>query len=267
MPTLLFLTDAFTEVPFTGNPAGVCLLKEKMAPEKMQQVAAELNVSETAFVVQEEGHYLLRWFTPQAEVTLCGHATLASSHILWESGWQNPFQRIEFHSESGVLLTEKKGSWIEMDFPARLVQPAERNGFLEEALHVRPIYTGKYITPRGDLYLLEVETENEVRALAPDFSTLAESGVRAVIVTSVSKERGYDFISRYFAPAVGINEDPVTGSSHCCLAPYWEKKLGKKVLIGYQASKRGGVVGCETQGERVLLRGKAVTILKAELIV
>lgn len=267
MSTLIFLADAFTEVPFTGNPAGVCLLQGKMKPEKMQQVAAELNVSETAFVIKENTHYQLRWFTPQTEVTLCGHATLATSHVLWEAGWQKPTQSIEFHTESGVLRTQKKGNWIEMDFPARVVQDAEKNGCLEEALDIRPIYTGRFPTPRGDVYLLEVKTEDAVRALAPDFLLLTKSGARAVIVTSRSKENRYDFISRYFAPAVGINEDPVTGSSHCCLAPYWERKLGKTELIGYQASKRGGVVGCMVQGERVVLRGKAVTILKAELIV
>ncbi len=265
MATLLFLVDAFTETPFAGNPAGVCLLTDTKEKDWMQHVAAELNVSETAFAQKEEGRYRLRWFTPQAEVTLCGHATLATAHVLWEAGWEQPQKGIEFHSESGVLRTKRKDGWIEMDFPARQIIPAEKNTCLEEALHVRPLFTGKYATPRGDLYLLEVENEEVVRALTPDFMMLAESGVRAVIVTARAQEAGYDFISRYFAPAVGINEDPVTGSSHCCLAPYWGNKLGKKEMIGFQASKRSGAVGCSVRGDRVALRGKAVTIFKAEL--
>lgn len=228
MATHLFLVDAFTETPFTGNPAGVCLLTENKEKEWMQHVAAELNASETAFAQKEESRYRLRWFTPQAEVTLCGHATLATAHVLWETGWEQPPKGIEFQTESGVLRTQKKDGWIEMDFPAREVLPAEKNTCLEEALHVRPLFTGKYSTPRGCLYLLEVETEEAVRALDPNFTKLAESGVRAVMVTARTQKAGYDFISRYFAPAVGINEDPVTGSSHCCLAPYWGKKLGKR---------------------------------------
>jgi PhzF family phenazine biosynthesis protein len=256
----LLQVDAFAEQPFGGNPAAVCLLPGPRDERWMQQVAQEMNLSETAFLHRVEGGWRLRWFTPAVEVDLCGHATLAGAHALWETGAQRPDEAISFHTRSGVLTTRRAGEVIEMDFPAERAVGCPPPAGLLEALGVSAEFVGKN---RVD-YLVEASSENEVRMMDPDHARLARLPVRGVIVTAGSTE--YDFVSRFFAPGSGVPEDPVTGSAHCCLGPYWGERLGKDELRGYQASSRGGVVGVKVLGERVLLRGKAVTVLRGELL-
>ncbi|MBW3625941.1 MAG: PhzF family phenazine biosynthesis protein [Armatimonadetes bacterium] len=263
----LYQIDAFTNTPFTGNPAAVCLLSETPEEEWLQKVAAEMNLSETAFLQQRADGYDLRWFTPTVEVDLCGHATLASAHALWESGRLSTDAPARFRTRSGLLTAVKNDSWIEMDFPAD--PPREADAFvpppLAEGLGVmlHAVYRGKFD------YLVEVEGEEAVRNLKPDFDRLAELPVRGIIVTSRADDPAapYDFVSRFFGPATGVNEDPVTGSAHCALGPYWSERLGKGELVGYQASPRGGSVRVRPQGDRVILAGQAVTVLRGELLI
>ena len=254
--------DSFTDVAFKGNPAGVCLLEEPADETWMQHIAAEMNVAETAFVQRRaDGDYDLRWFTPAVEVELCGHATLATAHILWETEALSPDVRARFHTASGLLTAVRKGDRIELDFPANppeLVEPPE--GLLD-ALGVPADYVGQ---TRFD-YFVEVEDATSVRSVAPDFRGLKRLGVRGVMITARSDDGEFDFVSRFFAPGAGIDEDPVTGSAHCALAPYWAKRLGRDEVVGYQASARGGVVYCRVAGDRVLLSGHAVTVLRGEL--
>ena len=253
--------DAFTDRPFAGNPAGVCLLTEDASAEWMQHAAAEVNLSETAFVRRrDDGDFDLRWFTPTAEVALCGHGTLATAHTLWELGELAPAETARFHTQSGLLTATKLGEWIELDFPASPTQPVPAPAGLLEALGARAIFVGQ---TRFDL-LVEVESEAAVRSAAPDFLQLKMLGMRGVIVTARSQSRDVDFVSRFFAPGVGIDEDPVTGSAHCALAPYWRAKLDKDQLVGYQASARGGSVRCRVVGDRIHLGGKAVTVVRGE---
>lgn len=263
----IYQVDSFTDQPFKGNPAGVCVLDAERTDAWMQSLAAEMNLSETAFVRPTTDGFSLRWFTPTKEVSLCGHATLATAHILWARQILQPEQQARFHTLSGLLTASKDGSWIEMDFPAKEVSVVENNPQLNAALGITPICTSQITHDRGTLYLLEVEAEESVRQLAPDFGQLAAIGARAVIVTSRSRTPGYDFVSRFFAPLIGINEDPVTGSAHCYLAPYWETRLGRRPLVGFQVSARTGIVRCHWQGDRVLLRGQAVTVFEGELLV
>src|SRR5215469_7896521 len=262
MGLTIFQADAFTSKPFAGNPAGVCLIPEPADEGWMQNVAREMNLSETAFLLRQDDGYNLRWFTPAVEVDLCGHATLASAHILWEAGHLAAGEQARFHTRSGLLTADRRGEWIEMNFPANREEPASAPPGLAEALGVPLKYTGK---SRFD-YLLEVDSEDIVRNMQPDFTLLAKVSTRGVIVTSLASSEGYDFVSRFFAPQVGINEDPVTGSAHCCLSPFWSKRLGKNELIGYQASARGGVVRVRLSGDRVYLGGQAVTVLRGELV-
>lgn len=254
--------DAFTATPFAGNPAAVCILPEPLDDRWMQNVAMEMNLAETAFLTRQADGFNLRWFTPVAEVDLCGHATLASAHVLWETGQLAPNEQARFHTRSGLLLAERKGEWIEMDFPATPEHAADAPDGLLEALGVTPGYVGKN---RFD-YLVEVESEEVLRGIRPNFSRLMEVEARGIIVTSRASTKGYDFVSRFFAPQVGVYEDPVTGSAHCCLAPYWCSKFGKNELVGYQASPRGGVVRVRMGGDRVYLGGQAVTVLRGELV-
>lgn len=267
MTVRLVQADAFTDVPYTGNPAAVCVLSDARPATWMQAVAAEMNLSETAFLLPQddpEGRaFHLRWFTPQMEVALCGHATLASAHVLWSEGHLQPNEIARFHTMSGLLTAERgEDGWIMMDFPNQLERPVEPPAGLVEALGVSPLYVGR----NRDDYLVEVESAALIRALQPDFQKLGQIKTRGVMVTSRSDDDAYDFISRFFAPAAGIPEDPVTGSAHCCLGPYWSQKLGKNDLIGYQASPRGGIVRVRCAGERVILSGKAVTVLRGELV-
>jgi PhzF family phenazine biosynthesis protein len=257
----LYLVDAFTSQQYAGNPAAVCLLDEPASPAWMLAMAAEMKHSETAFLTPDLPAFGLRWFTPLKEVRLCGHATLASAHILWESGRLDPGRPACFDTLSGQLTATRRADWIEMDFPARPQQPAEMPGGLLEVLGASPVYVGS----NGQTYLLELESEQAVRDLQPDLLRLLELPVKAVIVTARSGSAGYDCVSRFFAPAIGIPEDPVTGSAHCYLTPYWAGRLGKTELSAYQASARGGEVRLRLVGARVLLSGQAVTVMEGAL--
>jgi PhzF family phenazine biosynthesis protein len=262
MGTPIIQVDAFTDTPFRGNPAAVCLMDQIHSGDWMQSVASEMNQSETAFLVRNGSAFDLRWFTPSTEVDLCGHATLASAHVLWEEGRLPLDQPARFNTRSGPLTATKEGSWIQMDFPATPASATASVAALELALGARAQYTGQ---SRFD-YLLELSSEEEVRSLQPDFTALRRLPARGTIVTSRASGAGYDFVSRFFAPAAGVNEDPVTGSAHCCLAPFWSERLGLDNLTGYQASARGGYVRMKCAGSRVLLSGQAVTVLRAELL-
>jgi PhzF family phenazine biosynthesis protein len=228
----------------------------------MQNVAREMNLSETAFLFRQQGGFQLRWFTPAVEVDLCGHATLASAHVLWEMGHVGPDEQVRFHTRSGILTAERKDDWIEMDFPAKPEEPAPEPAGLAKGLGIRIKYLGRN---QFD-YLVEVDSEEIVRSLKPDFTLLMTLPVRGIIVTSLSSSREYDFVSRFFAPQVGVNEDPVTGSAHCCLGPFWANRLHKKEFVAYQASPRGGVLRVRMMGARVILGGQAVTVLRGELL-
>jgi PhzF family phenazine biosynthesis protein len=253
------LVDAFTDQAFRGNPAAVCILSEPRSPQWMQDVAQEMNLSETAFLERRADGFQLRWFTPAVEVDLCGHATLASAHVLWETGYLKPGQPARFHTRSGLLSAERRGQWIELDFPAHAPEPVSAPNGLLDALGVTARYVGR---SRLD-YLVEVEAEEMVRQMKPDFRALRQTATRGIIVTSKAAE--YDFVSRFFAPAAGIDEDPVTGSAHCCLGPYWKTRLGKDELVAYQASRRGGLVRVRVAQPRVILGGQAVTVVRGEL--
>ena len=263
MSWVIYQVDAFAERPFTGNPAGVCIL-ERAAPEKwMQVVAAEMNVAETAFLVRrDDGAFDLRWFTPTVEVDLCGHATLASAHILWDERVLPAGERARFRTKSGPLTAWREADTIRMDFPSEPVTATEAPAALAEALGVPFTFAGKN---RMD-WLVEVADEAVVKAVRPDMRALVTLKVRGVIVTAQSASSERDFVSRFFAPGAGVDEDPVTGSAHSALAPYWAGKLGKEALTGYQASARGGTVECTVAGDRVVLGGRAVTVLRAKLL-
>ncbi|MDJ0765855.1 MAG: PhzF family phenazine biosynthesis protein [Myxococcota bacterium] len=261
MKITLMIIDAFTDKPFSGNPAAVCLMDEHKDETWMQHLAAEMNLSETAFVVPRASGFDLRWFTPKAEVDLCGHATLASAHALWETRLLNPDVAAAFHTKSGLLTVRQWGDRYQMDFPAEPAEASAPIAGVLQALGVDALWTGRN---RMDL-LIEVDCEDTVRNLKPDFGKLIDMGTRGAIVTAASDTKEYDFVSRFFCPGLGINEDPVTGSAHCCLGPYWQGKLGKSELKAIQLSKRRGIVGIHVQGDRVLLFGKAVTVLKGEL--
>jgi PhzF family phenazine biosynthesis protein len=259
----LYTVDAFTSELFAGNPAGVCLLEGPRDAGWMQSVAREMNLSETAFLVPHEGDgFDLRWFTPAVEVDLCGHATLASAHVVWQSAVLALDLPARFHTKSGVLTATRHGTWIELDFPAKPVEEAKAPRGLLDSLGVRAAYVGRNALD----YLVEVKDEAQVRAVAPDFAKLAAIEVRGVIVTSRAAADGADFVSRFFAPRAGVAEDPVTGSAHCALAPYWGSKLGRTAMVGRQVSSRGGVVKVRVAGDRVMLGGQAVTVLRGVLV-
>jgi PhzF family phenazine biosynthesis protein len=261
----IFLADAFSEKPFGGNPAGVCLLENPVEDRWMQQVAMEMNQAETAFLLPENGQYRLRWFTPLAEVDLCGHATLASAHILWEQGIMEADREIRFFTRSGLLLANRReDGWIQLDFPLETPSACSTPEGLEEALGAKPVYVGRN---RMD-YFIEVESEDILTALQPDFGKLKRIAVpRGFIVTSRSgrSQESADFVSRCFFPSLGIDEDPVTGSAHCALGPYWAAKLGSNRLTAIQLSKRQGLLRLEILSERILISGQAVTTLQGQL--
>lgn len=268
MPIPLFIADAFTARPFGGNPAAVCLLDAPRPDAWMQSVAVEMNLSETAFLLPEGDGFRLRWFTPAVEVSLCGHATLASAYILWETGGLRAGQVARFHTLSGLLTARQVEGWIELDFPARHPEPAEAPAGLLAALGVQPVAVQVSHGAHQGTYLLELADEAAVRSAAPDFAALkAIESARAVIVTSRAQMPGYDFVSRFFAPRMGVPEDPVTGSAHTALAPYWAARLGKMEFHAYQASKRGGELRVALAEERVLIAGQAVTVTRGELAV
>ncbi len=261
MAIKLFQVDAFTGEPFKGNPAAVCILEEPANETWMQNFAREMNLSETAFLSPNADTYDLRWFTPTTEVDLCGHATLASAHALWQAGALPTDQTARFNTRSGLLTARLMGEWIELNFPANtaeLIQPPKR---LTEALGI----DAKFIGGDGTDYLVEVSSEKIITDLKPDLQTLKTFPVRCIIVTSLADSKKYDFVSRVFAPGAGIDEDPVTGSAHCSLGPFWANRLNKQEMLAYQASLRGGFVRVTLKEDRVLLGGQAVTIFQGTL--
>jgi PhzF family phenazine biosynthesis protein len=260
---VLHVVDAFADRPFAGNPAAICPRPGPLDERWMQRVAREMNLSETAFLHPIEGGFSLRWFTPTSEVKLCGHATLASAHVLWETGVLRPDEVARFYTLSGWLTCRKDGAWIEMDFPALTMAEAEAPAGLAEALGVTP----SRVARSAFNCLVELENAAAVRSMKPDLSRLAAVDTRGVIVTAQGETgSGYDFVSRFFAPRLGINEDPATGSAHCALAPYWRVRLGRDEFTAYQASERGGVLGLAVRGARVLMSGQAVTVSRVQLM-
>lgn len=257
----LYQVDAFTDEPFHGNPAAVCLLPGPRSDRWMAAVAREMNLSETAFLLPEGEAWHLRWFTPAVEVDLCGHATLASAWVLYEYGLADPTRPIAFLSRSGPLAAARRGGRIELDFPAKCEAAAPAPPGLADALGFEPLYVGRNAFD----YLVLAPDAETVRRLAPDLAALGALPVRGVIVTAASDRAGCDFVSRFFAPAVGVDEDPVTGSAHCCLAPFWGARLGRTELQAWQASPRGGALSLRLVGERVILAGGAVTVLEGAL--
>lgn len=262
MGTRIVQVDAFTSVRYAGNPAAICILDEPAAEHWMQAVAREMNLSETAFVHPDAEGFRLRWFTPRVEVDLCGHATLASAHVLWEEGHLSRDRHARFHTRSGLLTAESAGDWIRLDFPAQPPSAVDLPGALPRALGIDPLWGGR--SPSD--FLLELDSEAAVRAVDPDFGALSRVETRGVIVTAPAEGAGLDFVSRFFAPAVGVDEDPVTGSAHCCLGPFWSERLGRRELVGRQVSERGGEVRVRVAGDRVTLAGQAVTVLRGELL-
>lgn len=261
MTIALTQVDAFTDKAYGGNPAAVCALPEARPDRWMQQVAQEMNLSETAFFYPEADGYRLRWFTPTVEIDLCGHATLATCHVLWGEGHLSNEQPATFYTRSGVLTARRLGDWIELNLPANPSQPIDEPEGLAAALGATP--TGVAQNSLG--YLVELESAAVVQDLQPDFAALRQFPVHGVIVTSPG-DAPYDFVSRFFAPAIGIDEDPVTGSAHCCLSPYWRDKLGKTTFLAHQSSARGGVVKVQDDGDRVRLCGQAITVFKGDLL-
>ncbi len=263
MSTTLFTVDAFTNQPFAGNPAAVCPLDGPRDAIWMQQVAFEMNLSETAFLWKQGDLWSLRWFTPVAEMDLCGHATLASAHILWSHGYADPSEGLQFTTRSGILTASYADGWITLDFPNEAPHQIATFAALNDALGFTPQWVGQN---RMDI-IVRVDTEAQVVNYAPDFLKFSKVNTRGVILTAPSSTAGIDFVSRFFGSNAGLGEDPVTGSAHCCLAPYWGEILGKTALIGAQRSPRGGIVRTKLVGDRVKLIGQAITILQAQLFV
>ncbi|MCC5613844.1 PhzF family phenazine biosynthesis protein [Nostoc sp. CHAB 5836] len=263
MGQIITQVDAFTNTAFAGNPAAVCVLLTPQNDTWMQNIAQEMNLSETAFVVKQNDRFNLRWFTPTVEVPLCGHATLASAHVLWSEGHLSPNEVARFYTKSGVLVAKLQGEWIELDFPVNHSQATVAPPELGQALGV----PYKSVCQNALGYLVELESEELVRQIQPNFQLLKTLPISGVIVTSLTPpDSQYDFVSRFFAPGVGVNEDPVTGAAHCCLAVFWRDRLHKDQLLAYQASSRGGVVRVYYDGgDRVFLSGQAVTVMRGEL--
>lgn len=259
--TKLYTVDAFTDQPFRGNPAAVCVLDAFPAVSWMQHLAAEMNLSETAFLVHNGDHFGLRWFTPGDEVDLCGHATLAAAHVLWDQGICRAGESIIFETKSGRLGASLDDGWIQLDFPAEPPSHVTAPDVLNGALGIAP---DQVLQNRMDLVAV-LESERAVRSVQPDMGLIRTLPVRGVIVTAPSADDSFDFVSRFFAPRVGVPEDPVTGSAHCALAPYWSERLGRNELTGHQVSDRGGVLRTRLDGDRVLLFGKAVSMFAATL--
>ncbi len=262
MCVVIHVIDAFTNQPFSGNPAGVCILSAAPTERWMRQVAQEMNLSETAFLYPVAGGFDLRWFTPAVEVDLCGHATLASAFALWETACVSRSEEVVFFTRSGLLRCRYSDGWVEMDFPAKLCKPVVPPEGLARALACDLRYSGL----NGMDYLVEVENVSVLRRLRPDFTLLSQLPVRGVIVTAPSDNPEFDFVSRFFAPAAGVNEDPVTGSAHCALGPHWMAKLGRSEMTGFQCSTRGGTVKVSVKADRVLLSGQAVQMSRVDLM-
>jgi PhzF family phenazine biosynthesis protein len=256
-----FQVDAFTSQPFKGNPAGVCLLDAELPEETMQAIAAENNLSETAFLVKREDGFDLRWFTPTVEISLCGHGTLASAHILWQEGILPKGEPARFHTKSGLLTAVQDQDWIELDFPASFEEERSLPKEALQALEVKPIN----VVFSQTRFIVELASAEEVSACNPDFKALKNFDM-IVLTSKGNPSSPYDFVSRSFGPMHGIDEDPVTGSSHCCLTPYWSKRLGKNEMFAYQASARGGEVKVKNAGQRVLFSGKAITVFEGNFL-
>jgi PhzF family phenazine biosynthesis protein len=261
MTVPLFWVDAFTDHPFAGNPAAVCLLDVARDEAWMQALAHEIGLSETAYVHPEGDTFRLRWFTPTIEMSLCGHATLATAHVLWEAGRLAPGAPARFQTLSGLLKCVRRGDCIEMDFPAELARPLDPPPDLLKGLRTEPVWTGR---SRLDL-VAELEDEEAVRSLDVDLESIGRLDARGLIVTAAASTPGFDFVVRCFAPQSGIPEDPATGSAQCTLAPYWAERLAKAELVSYQASARGAVLRARPQGDRVAIGGQAVTVLRGEV--
>jgi PhzF family phenazine biosynthesis protein len=261
-PIKIYQVDSFTAVPFKGNPAAVCILDEDIDERLMQTLAGEMNLSETAFVLRKESSFGLRWFTPKTEVDLCGHATIATSHILWEQGYVPPAQQIRFETKSGTLIAKKNGDFIELDFPHVDQHTEIPPSDLISGIGVDPVYVGA----SEHYYLVELASEKLVRDLKPNLDCFRKLEKGAILVTSKSSMPQYDFVSRVFCPLEGIDEDPVTGAAHCILAPYWKDKLGKDSFTAYQASERGGEVRVSLEGDRIILSGQAITVFAGEIV-
>jgi phenazine biosynthesis protein PhzF family len=259
----LLQIDAFTSEPFKGNPAAVCFLDGARDDRWMANVAAEMNLSETAFLLPGDDGWSLRWFTPTVEVDLCGHATLASAHAIWSEDLSND-PELRFQTRSGVLTAKRDGDFIELDFPAKREEPIAAPAGLLDALGTT---YATYVGRNQFDYIVELPSEKDVHNLRPNHGVLRQLPVRGVIVTSRADESEYDFVSRFFAPGSGVDEDPVTGSAHCCLTPYWAQRLGKNEMNAYQVSPRGGAVRVRLAGDRVKLGGQAVTVMRGELLV
>ncbi|MFJ8260663.1 PhzF family phenazine biosynthesis protein [Rummeliibacillus sp. NPDC094406] len=259
----LSIINTFTEQPFKGNPAAVCYLSEEKESNWMQQIAKEINLPTTAFINFLNNKYYLRWFTPTTEIPICGHATLASSYFLWEKGLFDKEKSITFQTKSGVLEAQLIDDWVQLQFPTMIQERTIAPDLLIRALGVNPTYVGKNKLD----YLVEVESEDVVRNLKPNIDLITQLGVRGVIITSKSNTNEFDFVSRFFSPSQGINEDFVNGSSHCCLGPYWKDKFKKNDLTAFQASERGGILKLRVLDDEVLVSGKAVTIFEGKLTV
>jgi len=257
----IFQVDAFTKKPFSGNPAGVVLLKKEQSDNWMLSVAREMNLSETAFVIGEKSPFNLRWFTPTVEVDLCGHATLSTAHILYERVIVEKSEMIEFKTRTGVLSASYISGWIEMDFPSFTAEEVVLGDTVVQALKYEPI---EMYNSEGNIMAVFNDPEN-VYNLSPDFNLMKQLDADGVISTSLSDEAGFDFISRYFAPKIGIDEDPVTGSSHCSLGPYWGEILNKKILHAKQVSDRGGELQIRIESGRTFIRGQAVTVFSGQI--
>jgi len=254
MKNKVYYVDAFAEKLFSGNQAAVCPLKEWVPDDVMQSIAAENNLSETAFFTGSKGRYQLRWFTPVSEIDLCGHATLASAYVIFNHV-DRPIKEVVFDTKSGVLKVKKEGDLLTMDFPSQMPKECKAPFKLLSALNCKPVEVLKALD-----YIVVLPDESIVKYIEPDMELMKKLDLRGVAVTAKGKDA--DFVSRFFVPKYGINEDPVTGSSHCELAPYWSKKLGKKELRAIQLSKRGGEILCKDMGDRILLFGKAVLYME-----
>ena len=259
----LFQVDAFTNQPFRGNPAGVVLLDEEQPDSWMQSVAQEMNLSETAFVIGEKSPYNLRWFTPAVEVELCGHATLATAHILFEREIAAKNEAIEFKTRSGILTTTYNDGWVQMDFPSFSADEILDRSEITRALNETPDQAYN----SGESIMAVFDVPEKIYKMAPDFELIKRFNIQGIMVTSHSEEPGIDFISRYFAPNVGIDEDPVTGSAHCSLGPYWGARLDKSVLNAKQVSDRGGEIQVRVKDDRTFISGQAVTIFSGKLLI
>lgn len=260
----IYQVDAFTTEPFKGNPAGVCILEKEPLSVWMQNIAMEMNLSETAFIFPGNDCLEIRFYTPEAEVMLCGHATLSASHILFETGIIKSTDEIKFSSKAGRLTIRKHGEWITMNFPVYEVEKMAMSDEFESVTGLRSV--GLYRAGHGWTLAL-LNDEEEVRNMTPDFSLMKNSRFGDLIVTAPSSDKNFDFCVRCFAPALGINEDPVTGSAHCALVPFWHGKTGKTDFVSHQVSKRGGILRVSLKGDRVEISGRAITVFKAELYV